>query len=445
MEIDELDYGKKPYNTNGVYDIHSLSSDGFTQYINADSFTHKFLEKNPPSLNKIRQPIDESILYSTLKPNFYTLNKISNKVEANSLEKNNINEISSENFPPQEKINEDDVLKNRDCQKIVNNEQNEDYMKNTLDINTQAKTMDNFYNSNSKGNNFHNFERNNSYENKNNTSNNKKILLKSKNLFINNKSNPKNTFNKLTANFINSDHSYGYNNPYQSTKFFSKVPSEKNFSISTNKSFYFQKSNLDPLSRRLNITSSNFSKTVNKDSNTNSRFDQNYLKNLNLFISSKSYFNMDKIIETDTISKKRYDGFESFKIPHVDTVNKSNLANNKDKKPVSLLTEKIARSCIGNRFSMNLTLTPENFNEVQDENEKLRRIMMTQTSSEFLKKTKLPEIQYCVSQPKLKIKKNNLIGGKIKHIGGKYNPYNFQAGRDCETNRRNQFGALFQH
>ena len=65
-------------------------------------------------------------------------------------------------------------------------------------------------------------------------------------------------------------------------------------------------------------------------------------------------------------------------------------------------------------------------------------------NSEFLERTHLPKISYIVNQPKLKIKKTG-FNEKIKYMGGKYNPYNFQAGRDCETNRRNLMGALFQH
>lgn len=458
MEINDLDYEKRPFNANKLYEIHSLSSNGFTQYMNHDSYTHKFLEKQAPKIIKNRQQQDETIFNSTAKQNFFSSKKLSNDNEADAMYRDQNNETSFENNQGNDKNNEVyEDLKYRENEKIFNNEQQEENNKNKkidndFNLPIQAKTLNNFYVNHSKENNFYNFSKNtaDNNNNNNNISNNNVMLLKSKHSVIaNNLRSNKNNINKLTANILGSEYSNGYNNQIRTTKSVQKIPSEKDFSISTQKSFYFQKSNLDPLTRRLNITSSNFSKTVNTDSDTtsNSRFDKNYLKNLNLFINSKSYNNMDKIIDADFYSKKPYDGFQSYNVPHVDKLTKSNLLlNNKEKNPMILLTEKIAKSCIGSKsISLDLTHATNNITGVQEENEKLKKIFMIQISSDFLKKSKLPEIQYCVSQPKLKIKRNDLIGGKIKHIGGRYNPYNFQAGRDCETNRRNQVGALFQH
>ena len=454
MEIDELDYEKKPFNSNKLYEIHSLTSNGFFQYINNDSYTHKYLEKKAPKLIKKRQHTDDSLFYSTSKPNFFSLKKYVDENEMSNLNKSRINEISYENKQLQENNIEAHKSQKNNNEVIHNEEQQfENKDKNYMfDLNPQTKTLNNFYHNNSKENNFQLFAKNNAELNNNNYENkinNQKKLLKPKNvLSSNNLSSNKHNLKKLSAFLMSSDHSLGLNNQNRKTKSVQKNPNERDFSISTKKSFFFQKSNLDPLSRRLNITASNFRKTVNTDDDyrSNSRFDQNYLNNLNLFIKSKSYFDMDKIIETDSYNKKRYLGFQSYNIPHLEKLTKNNHDNNKVKKPINLLTEKIARSCVGNKkISCDLSQSPEKIREVQEENQKLKKIMMIQTCSSFLKKSKLPEIQDCISQPKLRIKKNDLIGGKIKHMGGKYNPFNFQAGRDCETNRRNQIGALFYH
>ena len=454
MEIEDLHYEKRPLNTNKLYEIFSLSSNGFNQYINHDSYTHKFLEKKAPKLSKNKQHPNEGVFYSTSKPNFYSGKKLLNDGEADSLVLNNDNETSNEIYQPQENNNEASEGSNINNNKNIdiNEQQQEEDNKNkskALDLQIEEKTLDKINHYNSRENNYYHFAKSNSeiYNNHNMKNINKIMLPKSKiSVIHNNLRDNKNNFKKFTVNLLESD--YSYHNLDRTTKFVQKIPSERNLSISTQKSFYFQKSNLDPLSRRLNMTSSNFRETVNKDSDStsNSRFDPNHLKNLNLFIKSKSYFNMDKIIEADTYCRKRYQGFQSFNVPHVDNLIKDNFVYNKKKKPISLLTEKIAQSCIGNKkISFDLTQSPKKMEEVQEENEKLKNIIMIQTNSDFLKKSKLPEIQYCISQPKLKIRKNDLVGGKIKHLGDKYNPYNFQAGRDCETNRRNQTGALFQH
>lgn len=450
MEIDDLDYEKRPIGTNKFYQVHSLSGNGFSQYINHDSYTHKYLNQKPPKPIMNRHQSNDKLFNSTSKPNFFSSKKSLNENEKNNLSDNKNNENSLENQFSKENKLEDFVNFDNELNSNIDNKNqtNEDeYMKETNQ--PPAETLTNFFSNHVKENNFNLFNRNCSENNKQDNINDSIKILKPKNTFNNNNlTYNKKSYNKLTANLMGSDNANNYLLS-KTTKSFQKTTSEKDLSISTQKSFSFQKSNLDPLSRRLNITTSNFRKTFNTDldNTSNSRFDQNYLKNLNLFINSKSYFNMDKIIENDSLHRKRHDGFHSYNIPHLEKPAKHYNDNNfKIKKPISLLTEKIAKSCIGNkRISYDLSQSPEKKKEVQEENEKLKKIIMIQTSSDFLKKNKLPRIQICVSQPKLKIKKNDLIGGKIKHMGSKYNPYNFLAGRDCETNRRNLVGALFQH
>jgi len=503
MEIEDLEYEKRPFNTNKMYEVHTLSSNGFTRYIGNDSYAHKYLERKPPKILSERENNNENLFYSTSTKNFFSLKKSLFDKSQEEMENSNKNKLQSNEENKQANKTEESMGENKQLMQMGNNEEtekkfseNKNYNFNNeaenqysnknkdsrspMNIQMQAKTSTNFFDiKNQKFNDMNN--NNNNNKNENETNNKKVTLLKAKNgAFTNTLKNTNNNFNfnsiynnynlSTMNNYNNTNNFMNTNNGFMSTKSNMKTTSSKNFSISTEKTYYYQKSNLDPLSRRLNITGSNFRKTINTDSNslTNSRFDKNYLQNLNLFINSKSYFNMDKIPDPDE-GNKRYDGFQSYNVPHVEnlfseneyldenseennnneykTNTKNQNSEKKNKKPISLLAEKIAKSCVGNKkLSFDLTQSISKLKEVQEENEKLKKIMMIQTSSDFLKKSRLPEIQYCVSQPKLRIKKNELlIGGRVKHMGGRYNPYNFQAGRDCETNRRNQFGSLFQH
>ena len=228
-----------------------------------------------------------------------------------------------------------------------------------------------------------------------------------------------------------------------SNAFFSNLKKSTNIqnkSIILNKStinFNHSISNLDPLTRRLNFTSNNFKRTENNDYNY-TRFDKNYLSNIKI-ISSQNFFK-DKYVDEN---KKKYDGFKSFNVPRLEKI-KENLQKDTSK-PTYTLAQKIAKSCVGfKKISYELPHSKAKVREVREENEKLNSIIKNQMNSEFLERTHLPKISYIVNQPKLKIKKTG-FNEKIKYMGGKYNPYNFQAGRDCETNRRNLMGALFQH
>jgi len=510
MDIDLLDYQKRPFGTSKVFDVHTLTDNGFQQYISTDSFAHKFLDRKEPRKSE-NNDNTEKLFYSTANTKFFPLKKSilqktpeesytsdkNNTLKKKNWEINKVEEVSSDNIQLPEKKQpypNDDKMKNENNYENFPEEKPEDNSNSKFPLNLKSNTFSNFYNPNkqiTKNNNLINF--------KSMKENNIKSIyktdefLKSKNSNINSSNHNKfsNTsninFNTIFNNFNNSSGSpmnklqsnyYNSTSNYFTTKSKNKPISYKNLSISTEKSYYYQKSNLDPLSRRLNITGCNFHRTQNADKNmkSNSRFDDNnYLKNLNLFINSKSYLNMDKIVEKESNNKKRYDGFQSYNIPHInnfksnndkkisldytneniveeDNLNEENKIETndeiilKEKKPISLWAEKIAKSCVGNKkISFEIAQSDMKLKEVQEENEKLKKIMMSQTSSDFLKQSKLPEIQLCVSQTKLKIKKSNLIGGKIKHMGEKYNPYNFQAGKDAETIRRNVNGTLFQH
>lgn len=203
----------------------------------------------------------------------------------------------------------------------------------------------------------------------------------------------------------------------------------------TSSNFHSCKSNLDLLTRRLNYTSSNFKKTENVLNNYQ-RFDKNYLSNMKV-ITKKDFFENKNVSEYKY--KRKFDGFVSYNIPRIQRIEIDS------RKPMNKLAQSIAKSCVGNKkVSYETAYSSAKLKEVLDENKKLREIFDKQMNPSFLKVSNLPNISQVVSQPKLKIKKLN-AGEKIKHMGGRYNPYNFQAGRDCETMRRNPTGGLFQH
>lgn len=209
----------------------------------------------------------------------------------------------------------------------------------------------------------------------------------------------------------------------------------KNFMNSTTENFSSCKSNVDLLTRRLNFTSSNFKRTEEIKNNFD-RFNKNYLQNINI-LSSKDFFKNKN--QSENKIKRHHDGFESYNIPRLE---KKRIDNSK---PMNHLAEKVAKSCIGNKkIAYEGPNSNSKMREVCEENDKLEKIILQQTDNNFLKSVGLPEISNMVYQPKLRIK-NISQGAKIRHLGKRYNPYNYQAGRDCEPIRRNQFGALFQH
>jgi hypothetical protein len=293
--------------------------------------------------------------------------------------------------------------------------------------------------------NIQNDNHNDNYDNNYNPNyNNNKNVTENRN----NKNNIENFKAQIIRNNLNlNDNNYN-NNLYKNSKLVNSdiKPKGKNslFSITTEKAFNFKKANLDPLSRRLNYTSGDFFKTTNKDQNNNfNRYDKNYLKNVNLLINSKSYLEMDKIRDN---REKKYDGFQSYAIPNLNTINFEDNFESK-KSPVYNMTEKMSKSCNGfkrNDGEKNQDNSKSKKKNAIEESEKLRKIMYLQTNTEFLKKNKMPEIQKFIDQPNIIINKNS-FGVTKKNMGKKYNPYNYISGRDCESRRRNITGALFNH
>jgi hypothetical protein len=422
--------------------------------------------------DKIQEETQNCLLRTDFKKEQNNINKdidppnTDNHYDDSQLTKENlIKEGKNENTKEEEEEKNNNFIENN----------NKNY-KDAKQFNTQANFYKNNFNNINSNNNKSNyyFDNNNSNKNvklslqvnqydantNNTTSNNDINYNKSLNSIKNSENKTQNeNFSKFKFNSIYNNNQNKNNNNF-SPNYFTTSSSNlksayiKNLSISTEKDFQYKKANLDPLSRRLALTRSNFEKTVNTDSDAirNSRFDKNYIKNLKLFIKSKSYCNMDKIVETDNVNKKDYDGFESYNVPHLGKIKLAFEENEKEeekknqKKPMAILGEKIAKSCVGNKkITFDLSQAESKIKEVQEESEKLKKIMMMQTSPDFLRKSKLPEILSYVAQPKLKIRRGDLGGGKVKHMGERYNPFNFQAGRDCETNRTNKTGALFQH
>jgi hypothetical protein len=398
MDFYDFEYLNKPFPVRS-FQVHPLSNTGFNQYISGESYTHKFIDQIP---NKKKEYKDIEISNTSNGKNY------------------------KYSYSPQKEAK--DLFDNKN--KYTNND-NDIIIANNQNHNT--------YNENNHNNNNKYVTENTNQTNKNNIENfNAQIIRNNLNL---NEKNYNNTLYK-NSKLINSDIK-------------PKGIKGKNslFSITTEKGFNFKKANLDPLSRRLNFTSSDFFKTTNNFNNFNNnnnnnnynRYDKNYLKNVNLLIKSKSYLEMDKIKDN---KERKYDGFQSYAIPNLyNTIN--NFEDNSENKrsPVFNMTEKMSKSCNG--FKRN---NVENLNEntknkkknAIEESEKLRKIMFLQTNTEFLKKNKMPEIQKFIDQPEIIIN-NNSIGVTKKNMGKKYNPFNYLSGRDCESRRRNVTGALFNH
>jgi len=354
MENKDYDYRTKPYSQAKIFDIHSLSQDGFSQYISPKSHIHNYLDKlsqnNFKSFylggdNSYRRSFSSSLLMGNPPEE----NKEDNN-EYNNNENQEEAEIDQARIEEGNKIEEEEKTKMDFGYKTAN----EFFPKNIIE-----------------------------------KSENKRIPKQIMNLNEN--------MNKTSGNF-------------------------------------YVKSNINLLSRRLDFTSSNFKGTINPV-NIN-RFDKSYASNLNV-LSSKDFFkNKNK---TEHKYNRKYEGFQSYNVPRVEK-------NNIDfKKPMNKLAQNIGKSCTGmKRLSSENPFSKEKLSEVKQENLKLYTILKNQTNKKFLKFANLPNISKVMDLPKLKMKKNPEVE-KVKHMGERYNPYNFQAGRDCETNRRNHVGGLFNH
>lgn len=417
MDIYDFDYQNKHFQ-NTIYKIHPLSNNGFAQYIGTESYTHKYID---PNNNKIKEPKTKENFNTYTESNLENCNKypleepsdrhLSNKARIKYPSKDGKYEENEENLN-------------------VNNENEGDFMGNNME-------KFNNYNYNYNKDNLNGFE-NNKFS--------KAYSENQTNSILNNLKNLKETSNTYTNN---KGKSYGKNyNTYNFLKNSETNPKDKrsNFSISTEKSFNFKKANLDPLTRRLNYTSSDFFKTTsnfNGKFKNPTRYDPNYLKNVNLLVNSKSYFEMDKIKED---RKRKYDGFQSYAVPNLNGFKEDNISEKRS--PLFNLTQKISKSCTGIKKNSEDNKEKENENEkisdAYEESEKLKKIMFFQTNKDFLKQNKIPEIQKFIEQPNMKIFANPTDFTR-KNMGEAYNPYNFLAGRDCETRRRNVNGALFNH
>lgn len=320
MDLEDYDYGNRPYTTAKIFDIHALSKDGFNQYIGPNSYAHNYLNIVTPKL------------HTKFKSSERNLKNVSSNLSKFTI--------------MEEKMNEENV------ETLINNEfqpsaiqqikycKEEKQLRESLDKQTKHfgyKTSNAFFN-----------------------------LNKPKSNYINNISNNKTLLNKTSLNFQSS------------------------------------KSNFDLVSRRLNFTSSNFRRTDSQHNNY-TRFDKNYLSNINE-ITKKDFFKNNNKYENN--HQKRFDGFLSFNVPRVKKLNIDS------SKPMNKLAESISKSCVGNkRVSYVNAHSAFKLKEVTEENEKLKRIINRQTNTNFLKSTSLPDIIHIVSQPKLKIKKLN-AGGK---------------------------------
>lgn len=444
MDIYDFEY-KNKHIKNRVYDVLPLSNKGFNQYISGESYTHKYIEPNPP---KLREEKDQ--IFSSTCNNFNVKN-LPFSAQKEQPEDRCLFEIYAN------KNKENDYENYYNSQQKIEHQQNKEEINNNKEIEEcNGNEPEVFHNTQSPSN-LGGVNKIN-YINKTNNQNQTNSILNNLKKFRTNNSQD---FNKSVKNEV----SKNFNPSIKYSKINSdSKPKGKNsvFSISTEKSFNFKKANLDPLSRRLNYTSSDFFKTTNNNQNSKvlknnnnistcpSRYDKNYLRNVNLFINSKSYFEMDKIKDD---KPKKYDGFQSYAVPNLDNYKKDQEDFDKKKSPCFNLTQKIFNSCNGMKKNQeeisqeNLKFTKKNENLKKDpyeENEKLKKIMFLQTNSEFLKKNKIPEIQKFIEQPGIKIH-SNPKGLTKKNMGESYNPYNYLPGRDCETRRRNVTGALFNH
>ena len=416
MELNQFDYTRNPYTSSKVYDIYPLSRDGFSQYISSDSYTHKYIK---------------------------------NKFDADILEKAYGIETSRPNNTQQNFYNSSDKL------------------------NRNYETFQNQTNQNNNSNNKHNITE--TYKEKHEILENKNIeTLKSEllpNKFNNNNTNfskTTNDFNKTENNKdINFEHANinNYNNNNNSEDFHSQI--KRNCYSSYNR-ISNKKTDLS----KLNYTSSrgnknnldkflSMKKNLNIKHNTKDsmRWDTNYPSNIEFLKKNQNlFFDFDPQEENLNLSrKKKHDGFESFNIPRLENIQTD------ASKPAYQYTQRLVKSCVGKRkenstnnlwsYQSNLANNNKEIQEnngqmivekIKEENKKLKHILNTQTSKDFLKRGNMPKISYVALQPKLVIKKFGL-GGEGKFLGGKYNPENFQTGRGNEANRRNYFGGLYMN
>jgi hypothetical protein len=168
-----------------------------------------------------------------------------------------------------------------------------------------------------------------------------------------------------------------------------------------------------------------------KSSKVKGRFNQNYLNEMEKFAQTNSTgFNFSS-------RPKKYDGFESYKVPRTKKRSKSEFQENSVVKNYSkqmLKSLRIGPIGVEEKDLIGLNQLCE------DENQKLRMIISNQANSEFLAKAKLPKIAYIVNQPKFLM--SNSRTQFSKNLGEKYNPHNYKF--DHKNNfKRNINGGHF--
>lgn len=207
--------------------------------------------------------------------------------------------------------------------------------------------------------------------------------------------------------------------------------SQPDLNINPNNSILplFKKTNNMPVSLKSN-------KSVKlKKHLDNSRFNDDYnyrLKEVDKKLSTTSNsFYINKSLNYH----HPYDGFESYKIPRF----KSEITTTSTRN----YTKRIARSVHSSSADYRSSRLEEvEGDKLKKENEKLRKILMNQSNSNFLSQGKLPKIRTITSQPKIKISLTGI--GNSKHMGDKYNPYSF-FGISKNWVARNYHGGLYQY
>jgi hypothetical protein len=200
----------------------------------------------------------------------------------------------------------------------------------------------------------------------------------------------------------------------------------RNLLLNLNKELSSKKFNS---SLRKNIKENRKTKFMNK-------FEKKSTSNVN-FLNSQE-FEKGKKIGENTNDVKNFT-LKSFNIPR----NQNKIIDLN--KPMNKLAQSIGKSLTGVKgLSYENAFSPEKLSECKKENIKLINILDKQTNNIFLKFANLPKISNSFNHQKFKTIKNNEVE-KIKYMGDRYNPYNFQVRNDSEYIRRNFVGGLFSH
>lgn len=193
--------------------------------------------------------------------------------------------------------------------------------------------------------------------------------------------------------------------------------------------------------------------TPEQINDNNNRFNKQYLNDLNKLKktvvnwTSNSYISdctTPNNITTDypNFSRTKYDGFASYQVPRID-----HLIQFDEKKRINAtfgnFNNRIKHILDFERGDKNLNGNDDLISVCSKENEKFKNIIVNNLNNEFLTNSKLPRIAHVVNQPKLLFSRNN--NGNSKMMGGKYNPYNYEAAKPKNMTKRNVFGALFNH